>query len=129
MHYFFHSILYPHNFTETIDNALELLLQCARQGFALGLTVLIGTIHSIQLESLLKLIVDLLEVSSSMKGQVGFSLLCSFRLVLIRLLPSSCKFPMLIPDGIAGSKGLSFGSLVCLWCPCPIRKTNGRVNF
>ncbi|KAB1206724.1 DNA polymerase V [Morella rubra] len=43
--------------------------ECARQGFALGLTVLIGTIHSIQLESLLKLIVDLLEVSSSMKGQ------------------------------------------------------------
>lgn len=43
--------------------------ECARQGFALGLTILVGTIHSITLDSLLKLIVDLLEVSSSMKGQ------------------------------------------------------------
>ncbi|KAF2312266.1 hypothetical protein GH714_029613 [Hevea brasiliensis] len=43
--------------------------ECARQGFALGLTVLVGTIPSIKLDSLLKLIVDLLEVSSSMKGQ------------------------------------------------------------
>ncbi|KAG7976526.1 hypothetical protein I3843_06G153400 [Carya illinoinensis] len=43
--------------------------ECARQGFALGLTLLVGTIHSIKLDSLLKLIVDLLEVSSSMKGQ------------------------------------------------------------
>ncbi|EEF44083.1 DNA binding protein, putative [Ricinus communis] len=43
--------------------------ECARQGFALGLTVLISTIPSIKLDSLLKLIVDLLEVSSSMKGQ------------------------------------------------------------
>ncbi|KAF2296534.1 hypothetical protein GH714_040553 [Hevea brasiliensis] len=42
---------------------------CARQGFALGLTVLVSTIPSIKLHSLLKLIVDLLEVSSSMKGQ------------------------------------------------------------
>ncbi|XP_065870182.1 uncharacterized protein [Euphorbia lathyris] len=43
--------------------------ECARQGFALGLTVLIGTISSIKVDSLLKLIVELLEVSSSMKGQ------------------------------------------------------------
>ncbi|KAJ9549371.1 hypothetical protein OSB04_021914 [Centaurea solstitialis] len=42
---------------------------CARQGFALGLTLLVGTVPDIALSSLLKLIVDLLEVSSSMKGQ------------------------------------------------------------
>jgi hypothetical protein len=56
---------------KTIDSVLESLLQCARQGFALGLTILVGTIHSIKLDSLLKLIVDSLDVSSSMKGQVG----------------------------------------------------------
>ncbi|KAI4299194.1 hypothetical protein L6164_032675 [Bauhinia variegata] len=43
--------------------------ECARQGFALGLTVLVGTIPSIRIESFFKLVVDLLEVSSSMKGQ------------------------------------------------------------
>ncbi|KAL6545842.1 hypothetical protein OROGR_009716 [Orobanche gracilis] len=43
--------------------------ECARQGFALGLTILVGTVSSIKLESLLKLIVTLLEVTSSMKGQ------------------------------------------------------------
>ncbi|KAL2537188.1 DNA polymerase V family [Forsythia ovata] len=43
--------------------------ECARQGFALGLTILVGTVSSIKVESLLKLIVNLLEVSSSMKGQ------------------------------------------------------------
>ncbi|KAI3755493.1 hypothetical protein L1987_55294 [Smallanthus sonchifolius] len=43
--------------------------ECARQGFAVGLTVLAGAVPSIALDSLLKLIVDLLEVSSSMKGQ------------------------------------------------------------
>ncbi|GAV65086.1 LOW QUALITY PROTEIN: DNA_pol_phi domain-containing protein [Cephalotus follicularis] len=43
--------------------------ECARQGFALGLTLLVCTIPSIKVDSLLKLIVDLLEVSSSMKGQ------------------------------------------------------------
>ena len=47
------------------------LFQCARQGFALGLTILVSTIPSIKVKSLLKLIVDFLEVSSSMKGQVG----------------------------------------------------------
>lgn len=57
-----------------IDSVPESLLQCARQGFALGLTILVGTIHSIKLDSLLKLIVDLLDVSSSMKGQVGLIL-------------------------------------------------------
>lgn len=50
--------------------------QCARQGFALGLTVLVGTISTIKLDSLLKLIVDLLEVSSSMKGQVSKNHVC-----------------------------------------------------
>lgn len=43
--------------------------ECARQGFALGLTILVGTVPSIKLESLLKLITTLLEVNSSMKGQ------------------------------------------------------------
>lgn len=43
--------------------------ECARQGFALGLTMLVGAVPDIALSSLLKLIVDLLEVSSSMKGQ------------------------------------------------------------
>ncbi|KAJ8764735.1 hypothetical protein K2173_009123 [Erythroxylum novogranatense] len=43
--------------------------ECARQGFALGLTALIGSIPRINIGALLKLIVDLLEVSSSMKGQ------------------------------------------------------------
>ncbi|KAF5953126.1 hypothetical protein HYC85_011070 [Camellia sinensis] len=45
------------------------LYVCARQGFALGLTILVGAIPSIKVDALLKLIVDLLEVSSSMKGQ------------------------------------------------------------
>ncbi|XP_011002970.1 PREDICTED: DNA polymerase V-like [Populus euphratica] len=43
--------------------------ECARQGFALGLTVLVDTIPSVKVDSVLKLIADLLEVSSSMKGQ------------------------------------------------------------
>ncbi|KAL3538735.1 hypothetical protein ACH5RR_002101 [Cinchona calisaya] len=43
--------------------------ECARQGFALGLTVLVGSVPNIKMDSLLKLIVDLLEVSSSTKGQ------------------------------------------------------------
>ncbi|KAL4581071.1 hypothetical protein LXL04_017279 [Taraxacum kok-saghyz] len=43
--------------------------ECARQGFALGLTMLVGAVSDIALDSLLKLIIDLLEVSSSMKGQ------------------------------------------------------------
>ncbi|GMI88325.1 hypothetical protein like AT5G64420 [Hibiscus trionum] len=43
--------------------------ECVRQGFALGLTALVATIPSIKVDSLLKLIVNLLEVSSSMKGQ------------------------------------------------------------
>ncbi|XAR73034.1 DNA-directed DNA polymerase [Bertholletia excelsa] len=43
--------------------------ECARQGFALGLTVLVGAIPSVKIDSMLKLIIDLLEVSSSMKGQ------------------------------------------------------------
>ncbi|KAG4164958.1 hypothetical protein ERO13_A13G049500v2 [Gossypium hirsutum] len=43
--------------------------ECVRQGFALGLTALVASIPSIKVDSLLKLIVNLLEVSSSMKGQ------------------------------------------------------------
>ncbi|KAG9130592.1 hypothetical protein Leryth_011848 [Lithospermum erythrorhizon] len=43
--------------------------ECARQGFALGLTILVGAVPSIKLGSLLKLIINLLEVTSSMKGQ------------------------------------------------------------
>ncbi|KAM7474805.1 hypothetical protein LguiB_022048 [Lonicera macranthoides] len=43
--------------------------ECARQGFALGLTILVAVVPSIKVDSLMKLIVDLLEVSSSMKGQ------------------------------------------------------------
>eukprot|EP01018_Ginkgo_biloba_P010689 Gb_31883 [translate_table: standard] len=42
---------------------------CARQGFALGLATLVSTIHCIELEALMKLIDELLEVTSSMKGQ------------------------------------------------------------
>lgn len=45
--------------------------QCARQGFALGLTLLVGVVPKIKVDSLLKLIVNLLETNSSMKGQVG----------------------------------------------------------
>lgn len=44
-------------------------IECARQGFALGLTILLGAITSIRVDAILKLIVDLLEVSSSMKGK------------------------------------------------------------
>ncbi|CAL9079455.1 unnamed protein product [Musa textilis] len=43
--------------------------ECARQGFALGLAAVVGTIPTIKLNSLMKLITDLLDVSSSMKGQ------------------------------------------------------------
>ncbi|PKA55156.1 DNA polymerase phi subunit [Apostasia shenzhenica] len=43
--------------------------ECARQGFSLGLTVVVGMIPAIKLESLLKLIINLLEVPSAMKGQ------------------------------------------------------------
>ncbi|KAF3783570.1 DNA polymerase V [Nymphaea thermarum] len=43
--------------------------ECARQGFALGLTTVLGTIQSISIDSTLELIDNLLEVSSSMKGQ------------------------------------------------------------
>ncbi|KAL1336158.1 hypothetical protein AAHE18_10G041900 [Arachis hypogaea] len=44
--------------------------ECARQGFALGLTLLVGAVRKIRVESFLKLVVDLLEVTSSMKGQL-----------------------------------------------------------
>ncbi|KFK28136.1 hypothetical protein AALP_AA8G477000 [Arabis alpina] len=43
--------------------------ECARQGFALGLTLPVSIIPSINVESLMKLITDSLSVSSSMKGQ------------------------------------------------------------
>jgi DNA polymerase phi len=43
--------------------------ECARQGFALGLTLPVSVISSINVESLLNLIADSLSVSSSMTGQ------------------------------------------------------------
>ncbi|CAN1827436.1 Myb-binding protein 1A [Linum perenne] len=43
--------------------------ECARQGYALGLTLLVCTIPSIKVDSMLKLIFEILEVSASMKGQ------------------------------------------------------------
>ncbi|KAJ4964300.1 hypothetical protein NE237_024239 [Protea cynaroides] len=43
--------------------------ECARQGFELGLTVLVGSVPCIKVNSVMKLIVELLEVPSSMKGQ------------------------------------------------------------
>ncbi|RZC61830.1 hypothetical protein C5167_023587 [Papaver somniferum] len=43
--------------------------ECARQGFALGLTVVLKTIPDVKLDALMKLIRDILEVNSSMKGQ------------------------------------------------------------
>ena len=52
-------------------SSISLFVQCARQGFALGMTVLVGAVPCIKVDALLKLIVELLEISSSMKGQVG----------------------------------------------------------
>ncbi|KAL9689369.1 hypothetical protein QQ045_009754 [Rhodiola kirilowii] len=43
--------------------------ECARQGFALGLAVVVRSVNSVDIGALLKLIVSLLEVTSSMKGQ------------------------------------------------------------
>lgn len=43
--------------------------ECARQGFALGMAVLVGAVPCIKVDALFKLIVELLEISSSMKGQ------------------------------------------------------------
>lgn len=57
-------------FVNDEDVEKQNLLQCARQGFALGLDMLVGAVPNIAVDSVLKLIVDLLEVSSSMKGQV-----------------------------------------------------------
>ena len=48
-------------------------MQCARQGFALGLCVVISRISAVSLYSVMKLVAQFLEVSSSKKGQV-----CSF---------------------------------------------------
>lgn len=66
-------------------------MQCARQGFALGLTMLGGKIPSIRVEPLLKLVVDLLEVSSSMKGQVCIT---SLRVRVQKIIYSFSFFPM-----------------------------------
>ncbi|XP_047312585.1 rDNA transcriptional regulator pol5-like [Impatiens glandulifera] len=44
-------------------------MECARQGFALGLSVLVSSIPSIKIDALLNLIVDTLPATSSMKGQ------------------------------------------------------------
>ena len=46
------------------------LIQCARQGFALGLSIVVAKIPAIKVDSLMKLIINLLEVSASMKGLV-----------------------------------------------------------
>ncbi|GKB32093.1 hypothetical protein Tco_0871494 [Tanacetum coccineum] len=46
--------------------------KCTRQGFALGLAMLAGAVSNITLESLWKLIVDLLKVSSPMRGQLAW---------------------------------------------------------
>ncbi|XP_020253656.1 DNA polymerase V-like [Asparagus officinalis] len=43
--------------------------ECARQGFALGLSIVVAKIPTIKVEPLMKSIVNLLEVSASMKGQ------------------------------------------------------------
>ncbi|KAJ6819866.1 DNA polymerase V-like isoform X1 [Iris pallida] len=43
--------------------------ECSRQGFALGFAIVVGSIPSIKVEPLLKLIDKSLEVSSGMKGQ------------------------------------------------------------
>ncbi|KAH9322608.1 hypothetical protein KI387_017247, partial [Taxus chinensis] len=42
---------------------------CARQGFALAFTTVVAAIPCIELDALVKLIEELLEVTSSMKGQ------------------------------------------------------------
>ncbi|KAJ0962754.1 hypothetical protein J5N97_027876 [Dioscorea zingiberensis] len=43
--------------------------ECARQGFALGLAVIVGTIPSIRVDSVMKLIDDELKVTAKMEGQ------------------------------------------------------------
>ncbi|KAI0488592.1 hypothetical protein KFK09_028430 [Dendrobium nobile] len=42
--------------------------ECARQGFSLGLAVVVEMIPAVKLEPVMKLIINLLEVSSAMKG-------------------------------------------------------------
>ncbi|KAL2936701.1 rDNA transcriptional regulator pol5 [Bienertia sinuspersici] len=44
-------------------------MMCARQGFALGLTILVSTNSKISVDAVLKLIDGSLEITSSMKGQ------------------------------------------------------------
>lgn len=51
-------------------NFRSISLQYARQGFALGLAVVLESIRSIRVEAIMKLIPNLLEYSSSMKGPV-----------------------------------------------------------
>ncbi|CAN0898649.1 rDNA transcriptional regulator pol5 [Linum grandiflorum] len=43
--------------------------ECARQGYALGLSLLVCTISSIKVDSILKVILEILEVTASMRGQ------------------------------------------------------------
>lgn len=94
-------------------------LQCARQGFALGLTILLGAITSIRVDAILKLIVDLLEVSSSMKGKVGKSFFT------VHVGCPSVLGNCLIAQCIAtGCERLFFGAAICLWSCCTIRKVN-----
>jgi DNA polymerase phi len=52
-------------------------LQNARQGFALALAAVVGEIYAIKLDSLMKLIIEELEVSSGMKGQVLTTWICT----------------------------------------------------
>lgn len=97
-------------------------MQCARQGFALGLTLLIGKISSVKVDSLLKLIVDSLEISSSMKGQVSKK---SFQEVF----GTAKDIIITFFNCITGSKGLFVRAIICLWCSSSIRKAKRRVDL
>lgn len=56
---------------------------------------MIGSIPNIRVESLFKLVVDLLEVTSSMKGQVGLSFITFFG-ALLRLLGTAYKIMLFV---------------------------------
>ncbi|GLJ31396.1 hypothetical protein SUGI_0629950 [Cryptomeria japonica] len=67
---------YLTNCSPTLKYALRRLIRgisssraCARQGFALAFTTLVAAISCIELDDLVKIIEELLEVTSSMKGQ------------------------------------------------------------
>lgn len=67
-----------------------LFVQCARQGFALGLAIVVGSVPAIRVDSIMKLVVQFLEVSSSRKGQVC-ALLLSYSAMGYTLLLSACN--------------------------------------